>query len=95
VKYCPTEEMVSDFFTKPLQGTLFWRLRSITMNSDSHDHDHEDHRSVLKSDALGEGWALGWQEDSTTGPVPNAQRVYPFMVLAHGLLIASSRAKVL
>ena len=23
IKYCPTEEMVRDFFTKPLQGKLF------------------------------------------------------------------------
>ena len=23
IKYCPTEEMVADYFTKPLQGALF------------------------------------------------------------------------
>jgi len=24
VVYCPTDEMLADFFTKPLQGSLFW-----------------------------------------------------------------------
>jgi hypothetical protein len=32
VAYCPTEEMVGDFFTKPLQGKLFYKFRSIIMN---------------------------------------------------------------
>ena len=29
--YCPTEKMVADFFTKPLQGALFRRFRDIIM----------------------------------------------------------------
>ena len=29
--YCPTEEMVADFYTKPLQGRLFRKLRNIIM----------------------------------------------------------------
>ena len=32
VVYCPTEEMVGDFFTKPLQGSLFRKFRRIIMN---------------------------------------------------------------
>ena len=32
VEYCPTEDMVADFFTKPLQGKLFLKFRSIIMN---------------------------------------------------------------
>ena len=32
VEYYPTEEMVGDFFTKPLQGSLFWRLRDQILN---------------------------------------------------------------
>jgi hypothetical protein len=31
VEYCPTEQMLADFFTKPLQGNLFRRLRAIVM----------------------------------------------------------------
>ena len=31
VKYCPTEKMIADFFTKPLQGNLFKRFRDIIL----------------------------------------------------------------
>ena len=31
IKYCPTESMLADFFTKPLQGALFNKLRSVVM----------------------------------------------------------------
>lgn len=31
VDYCPTEQMLADFFTKPLQRNLFRRLRGIIM----------------------------------------------------------------
>ena len=30
--YCPTDAMVADYFTKPLQGTKFRRFRAIIMN---------------------------------------------------------------
>jgi hypothetical protein len=33
VEYCPTGEMVGDFFTKPLQGQLFYKFRHLIMNS--------------------------------------------------------------
>ena len=33
IRYCPTEQMIADFFTKPLQGALFRRLRSLIMNN--------------------------------------------------------------
>ena len=32
VAYCPTGEMVGDFFTKPLQGQLFIKFRNRIMN---------------------------------------------------------------
>jgi hypothetical protein len=35
VKYCPTELMIADFFTKPLQGTLFRKFRDVIMG---HQH---------------------------------------------------------
>jgi hypothetical protein len=31
VVYCPTETMVADYFTKPLQGALFKKLRAVIM----------------------------------------------------------------
>jgi hypothetical protein len=32
VEYCPTAEMVGDFYTKPLQGKLFYKFRKFIMN---------------------------------------------------------------
>ena len=32
IAYCPTEEMIADFFTKPLQGKLFIKFRKLIMN---------------------------------------------------------------
>ena len=31
VEYCPTELMLADFYTKPLQGRLFKRFRDVLM----------------------------------------------------------------
>ena len=32
VEYCPPTDMIADFFTKPLQGKLFLKFRSMIMN---------------------------------------------------------------
>jgi KUP system potassium uptake protein len=32
VEYCPTQEMIADFFTKPLQGSKFLEFRSWILN---------------------------------------------------------------
>ena len=37
VMYCPTELMLADYFTKPLQGSLFRRFREIIMGYESID----------------------------------------------------------
>jgi len=34
IKYCPTEQMIADFFTKPLQGSLFKRFKRVIMGLD-------------------------------------------------------------
>ena len=34
VEYCPSTEMVADFFTKPLQGKMFLKFRKMVMNHD-------------------------------------------------------------
>ena len=34
VEYCPTGDMIGDFFTKALQGSLFRRLRDFILNLD-------------------------------------------------------------
>ena len=35
VTYCPTGDMIADFLTKPLQGSLYIHLRQLLMGSDS------------------------------------------------------------
>jgi hypothetical protein len=53
MEYCPTGDMVADFFTKPLQGALFRRLRDLVMNIKAEDGPasmepkRQSHRSVL------------------------------------------------
>jgi len=47
VQHCPTEDMLADFFTKPLQGGLFRKLRDLIMNIDPTSVYHSGHRSVL------------------------------------------------
>jgi len=49
IEYCPTGEMVADFFTKPLQGKQFYKLRDQVMNIDPDSKYHSDHRSVLNA----------------------------------------------
>jgi hypothetical protein len=39
VEYCPTEEMLADLFTKPLQGSAFRKFRDAVLNIDSLDID--------------------------------------------------------
>jgi len=41
ISYCPTASMLADFFTKPLQGTLFKTFRSVIMG-------HEDISVLFK-----------------------------------------------
>ena len=55
VRFCPTEEMIADFFTKPLQGQAFYRLRDAIMNVLPSDPFHSSQRSVL------------WQDQDTVG----------------------------
>ena len=45
--------MRADFFTKPLQGMLFYHLRDLIMNIAPESPYHSSHRSVLKD--TGEG----------------------------------------
>jgi hypothetical protein len=47
VEYCPTSEMIADFFTKPLQGMLFCKFCAFIMNLDPGTDSLQDKRSVL------------------------------------------------
>ena len=52
LKYCPTTEMLREYFTKPLQGGLFnkFRDRILNIQTDPSIVPPEDHRSVLGQD---------------------------------------------
>jgi len=49
VAFCPTTNMLADFFTKPLQGSTFKRMQSIILNMPDTDKTSIEHRSVLES----------------------------------------------
>jgi hypothetical protein len=52
IEHCPTAEMVADYFTKPLQGGPFRKLRDFIMNIDPSSKYHSNnsvHRSVLST----------------------------------------------
>ena len=49
VQYCPSHNMLADYFTKPLQGATFRKFHNAIMNCDfaRSDVHPSDHRSVL------------------------------------------------
>ncbi|MDA3875508.1 MAG: reverse transcriptase domain-containing protein [Halothiobacillus sp.] len=57
VQYCPTEEMVADFFTKPLQGSLFRKFRALVLNLD--DETRIDLSSSKSQECVGAEPILG------------------------------------
>jgi hypothetical protein len=54
VEYCPTGDMLADFFTKPLQGSSFQNFQEQILNlkSDPTLQIGTDHRSVLSNRIL-------------------------------------------
>ena len=50
LKHCPTEEMLADYFTMPLQGALFTHLRNRIMQAEFANGDSQTHSSVLDDD---------------------------------------------
>jgi hypothetical protein len=49
IQYCSTKQMVADYFTKPLQGALFYKLRDQILGLAPIKAIHGDQRSVLES----------------------------------------------
>jgi len=49
VPFCPTMNMLADFFTKPLQGSTFKKMCSIILNMPDTDNTSIEHRSVLEN----------------------------------------------
>jgi hypothetical protein len=50
VEYCPTGDMLANFFTKPLQGSAFRKFREQILNLKG--DPARDHRSVLNNDQI-------------------------------------------
>jgi hypothetical protein len=72
IEYCPTGEMLADFFTQPLQGAAFKKFRDMIMNVDPEPSGSQDHRSVLKNE---DEVLLGTIENSKKGNgATNARR---------------------
>lgn len=44
IEYCPTADMISDYFTKPTQGSLFLQQHNSIMNIDLSSIYHSAHR---------------------------------------------------
>ncbi len=53
IKHCPTEIMIADFFTKPLQGNLFRKMRDYVMGASG----TLDEERVGAQDTIGENKA--------------------------------------
>ena len=46
IRYCPTGDMTADFFTKPLQGTLFKKFRDQILNLAGRSHTSPGHGAL-------------------------------------------------
>ena len=72
VALCPTHDMLADFFTKPLQGTLFTWMWDKILNLPC-STSPAVHRSVLDLQNLNmennEQLINGWEADGEVGPI--------------------------
>jgi hypothetical protein len=77
IEYCPTEEMLGDFFTKPLQGRQFYILCDDIMNIDPRSKYHSAHRSVLSHESHDDKpGTQGCNDDVTSTDVATNVDVY-------------------
>jgi hypothetical protein len=98
IQYCPTGDMLADFFTKPLQGSIFRKFRDFILNiqGDPDSTTHLDHRSVLRNQSIPSGTKLSTTEsggseplklqsiikNEINGPKPTMKRAKPRIHLA-------------
>ena len=52
LQHCPTEEMLADYFNKPLQASLFIHLQNHIMGAEFENVNPQTHRSVLGDDDM-------------------------------------------
>ena len=70
IEYCPTEEMIADYFTKPLQGSLFrWFRNAVLGMTDSEYLQYKDDyhmNKAIKSNQQGITWSTYITRVATT-----------------------------
>jgi len=66
VAYCPTEKMLADFFTKPLQGKLFERLRRVIMGWDHVSTLEHEYNLTATQERVGENDSKNNMSDEGT-----------------------------
>ena len=71
VKYCPTEKMLADFFTKPLQGSLFRKFRDVILGY-KHISELENESETIKSPACQERVGKSDSYKTVTGDEENS-----------------------
>ena len=55
VEYCPTEKMLADFFTKPLQGNLFRKFRDVVLGYKHISSLYSESEQTLAQERVGKG----------------------------------------
>jgi hypothetical protein len=77
IQYCPTKQMVADYFTKPLQGALFYKFRDQILGLAPMEAIHVGQRSVLESNPASTGIRQSLNKGSprskTTGAIKDPQ----------------------
>ena len=74
IEYCPTNEMVADFFTKPLQGKKFQEFKDTIMGHDQHDPNWtEAVKSPQKSKKSRRQECVGGKLSGPKRVVPNSK----------------------
>ena len=77
VVYCPTESMIADYFTKPLQGALFHKLRRVIMGM---DHISILHGIDFTGGTTQERVALPFKKKRDGAAAPDESRSYADVV---------------
>ena len=99
--YCPTKAMISDFYTKPLQGSQFRKFRAFILNFDNDEWPVEPQECVGTSSVTTESRVE--LDDSSVCPALEASsspRSYAAVVAARTAttgpcsLVRSQRSKV-
>jgi hypothetical protein len=71
--------MLADFFTKPLQGSLFQTFRDLIMNVNPSQEPSLDYRSVLESEEAAGQTDNGWTIVQARSTTRNTKKSKPVM----------------